>query len=214
MKARALWLPGVIGVLALGIGIFLGQFLLRPPPEAPEIAGIFLPESRPIEPFELVDHTGSTFGADRFEGKWTFIYFGYTYCPDVCPLSLVDLNQVQKRLAEAGMDGDNAYMMVSVDPARDKPERLGEYVAYFNPKFEGATGEPAELAELTKQFGVVYRIPPGVEEDDNYTVDHSSTITLINPEGELQAIFTAPHKPDDVVAGFKKIREYYRTVSS
>ena len=213
MKHSKIWLPGVIGVLALGVGILLGQFLLRPPPETPEIAGIFLPESRPIDAFELVDHTGSSFGADRFEGKWTFIYFGYTYCPDVCPLSLVDLNQVQKRLAEAGMDEDNAYMMVSVDPVRDRPERLGEYVTYFNPKFQGATGEPEELDRLTRQFGAVYRVPEAPE-DDSYLVDHSSTITLINPEGELQAIFTAPHKPDDVVAGFKKIREYYETVSS
>lgn len=214
MKDKRLWLPAVIGVLALGLGIVLGQVLFRPPPEAPEIAGIFLPESRPLEPFELIDHTGNTFGVERFEGNWTFLYLGYTYCPDVCPLSLVDLNQVQQRLAGEGLDENNAYMMVSVDPQRDRPERLAEYVTYFNPKFQGATGEAEELAQLTRQFGAVYRIPEDAVGRDDYLVDHSSTITLINPQGELQAIFTAPHKPDDVVEGFRKILDYYAMVSS
>lgn len=214
MKSKRFWLPGLIGVLALGLGITLGQLMFRPPPDAPEIAGIFLPDPRPVEPFELVDHTGTTFDQTRFEGRWTFLYFGYTYCPDVCPLSLVDLSQVQQRLAGAGVDEPNAYMLISVDPIRDQPERLGEYVTYFNPRFEGATGDPQELARLTQQFGVSYRVPEDATAEGNYAVDHSSTITLINPQGELQAIFTAPHKADEVVEGFMKIREYYQSSSS
>jgi len=204
----------IIGAAALGTGVWLGQALtqraIEPPPE---IAGIYFPEPKAIDNFTLIDQTGQPFQRERFRDKWTFLYFGYTYCPDVCPLALAELNQVQQLLEKRDLDKDNAYMLISVDPERDTPERLGQYAPYFNPKFEGATGSPEELAKLAEQFGVIYRRSPGQEEQENYTVDHSSTIILIDPDAQLHAIFTPPHKPATVAADFAEIHGRYEALN-
>ena len=154
----------------------------------------------------LVHHGGQPFTRADFRGKWTFLYFGYTYCPDVCPLTLVELDRLQKRLAEQGADGDTAYVLVSVDPQRDTPERLREYVTYFNPKFQGATGPADELSRLAKPLYVIYQRGSDSGDATNYTIDHSSTISLIDPTGRPRAIFTPPQNPERMAADFLKIR--------
>jgi protein SCO1/2 len=200
------------GALALGLGLWLGQILTRPPVEPPAISGILFPEPREIEDFTLSDQEGQPFHRDRFLGQWTFLYFGYTYCPDVCPLTLVELAKVQRQLAEKKLDQDTAYLLISVDPQRDTPQRLGEYTRYFNPKFLGATGTPEELNRLARQFGVIYMRSPGQEDDTHYTVDHSSVVILIDPDAHLHAIFMPPHKPEVMVSDFMKIRDHYQKI--
>ena len=202
------------GALALTIGSWLGQALMRPPAEPSfSISGIFFPQSQALEDFTLIDQSGQPFHRQRFEGKWTFLYFGYTYCPDACPMTLAELSAVQKELAQQGLDQDTAYMLISVDPQRDTPEQLGKYTAYFNAKFQGATGSPQELSRLTRQVGMVYRIHAPTEENDpHYAVDHSSSIVLLDPDTRLRAIFTPPHEPEVLVADFVKIREYYQAL--
>jgi len=200
-------------VLALGLGLWLGMILTSPSVvEPPTISGILFSEPKEIENFTLRDHTGQPFHRNRFLGKWTFLYFGYTYCPDVCPLTLMELAKVQRRLAEKQLDQDTAYMLISVDPQRDTPQRLGEYTRYFNPKFLGATGAPEELSKLAQQFGVIYMRAPAQEDEAHYTIDHSSTVILIGPDAHLHAIFTPPHKPEVMVSDFMKICEYYQVV--
>lgn len=203
----------VVGVAALGIGIWLGQVVTgtvtQPPPE---ISGILFNEPKPIDDFTLIHHTGKPMHPEQFQGKWTFLYFGYTFCPDVCPMALAELNQMQQQLNQQGLDENNAYMLISVDPQRDTPQRLGEYTAYFNDKFEGATGTPEELAKLAKQFGVIYARPAGQEDETNYTIDHSSTVILVDPDGKLHAVFTPPHKPETMAADFARIYERYQAI--
>lgn len=194
------------GVLALGLGWGLGEWLFRHPSPPPEIAGIYLPDAAPLAEFHLVHHSGRPFTRDDFRGKWTFLYFGYSYCPDVCPLTLVELNRLQKLLASQGADGDTAYVLVSVDPQRDTPQRLQEYVTYFNPKFQGVTGAPEELNRLAKPLHVFYQRAVEAQNSDNYTVDHTSTIILIDPAGRPRAIFTPPQNPERLAADFLKIR--------
>ena len=99
-----------------------------------------------------------------------FLYFGYTFCPDVCPLKLLELGKLQKILHREYLDRDAIYLFISVDPKRDLPQRLGEYTAYFNPKFRAATGTAEELAKLAQQLGVYYKIPDTTD-GKNYTVD-------------------------------------------
>lgn len=211
MRAKKFHVLIIASVAALALGLWLGQLVSgmvsRPPP--PEVAGIFFPEPKEIKPFTLTDQTGAPFQRERFQGKWTFIYFGYTYCPDICPMTLAELNQMQNQLAEQGLDEDNAYLLISVDPQRDTPQRLGEYTAYFNDKFKAATGTPEELDKLAQQFGVVYMRSPGQEGKADYTVDHSSTVILVDPDAKLHAIFTPPHKPETMAADFAKIYDYY-----
>jgi protein SCO1/2 len=202
----------LLGAIALGSGIWLGQRLIQPP-TPPEIDGIHLEQSLQLPDFELVHESGRPFTAADFRGRWTFVYFGYTYCPDACPMALGQLNVVDRALAESGNGGSTGYLLISVDPRRDTPERLAEYTKFFNPKFEGATGESSELEKLTRALGVLYRVPENPDDPDNYLVDHSSTVLLINPDGALQAVFTPPQDPSTMTADYLLIREHYRSVN-
>lgn len=200
----------LLAIMALVAGVWLGQLLLPRPPEKPlEISGIYLPEPKPIADFKLTRHDGRPFTQADLKGRWSFLYFGYTYCPDVCPLALVELNKLDGLLAQQGLAQDTAYVLVSVDPERDTPQRLGEYVQYFNKKFQGATGDAQQLEQLARQLSVVYAIPahqPG----ESYPVDHSSTVILIDPDARLRAIFTPPHQPATLAADFAQIRQRYQ----
>lgn len=202
----------LLGAIALGSGIWLGQRLFQPP-VPPEIAGIHLVPPRPLPEFELIHESGRAFTAADFRGRWTFVYFGYTYCPDACPMTLGQLNVVDRNLAEAGDDTPTGYLLISVDPRRDTPDRLAEYTKFFNPGFEGATGNEDELDKLAGSMGVLYRVPENPEDPDNYLVDHSSTVLLINPDGALQAVFTPPQDPATLTADYRLIREHYRALN-
>ena len=195
------------GVLALGMGVWVGDWLFghRPAP-APDIAGAYLSDRQPFEEFCLIHHSGRPFTPAGLRGEWTFLYFGYSYCPDVCPLALVELNRLQKLLVERGADADTAYVFISVDPQRDTPQRLRDYVRYFNPKFQGATGPADELSKLAKPLYVFYQRGADGKETGNYTIDHTSTITLIDPDGLPRAIFTPPQNPERMAQDFLKIR--------
>ncbi len=224
-----LW--ALAGAAALLAGVWLGSALIPQDPESlskttdgsakpgaasgvdsPKWRGhvIRLPELREVVDFNLTQQNGQPLTRADFKGHWSFLYFGYTYCPDVCPLALTDLNQLEQLLARQGLGDGVAYWLISVDPERDTPQRLGEYVKYFNKKFQGATGDPLELANLAKQLSVVYFVPahqPG----DSYPVDHSSTIVLIDPDARFHAVFMPPHDSEALAADFAKLRERYRT---
>lgn len=193
--------------LALGAGLMVGNRLLRPQIAQPfEIAGIYLADAPPLGPFQLTHHSGRPFTAEDLRGRWTFLYFGYSHCPDVCPLSLVHLNRLQRLLAGQGTSEDVAYVFVSVDPRRDTPERLGEFVSYFNPVFQGVTGEPEQLNRLAGPLHVFHQRAAGAGDSEHYAVDHTSTITLIDPTGRPRAIFTPPQDPAKLAADFARIR--------
>lgn len=200
-----------LGAIALGVGLWLGQAVLSSAKVEPqlEIAGIYLPEARRIEDFTLIHQTGEPFKRDDLKGRWTFVFFGYTYCPDVCPMALAHMNMMAKQLTEQEAEHDTSFMLISVDPERDTPERLGEYTAYFNEKFSGATGTPEELTRLAQQVGVVFFVPDH-EPGENYLVDHSATIALFDPDGRLHALFTPPHDPEVMTSDFIAIRERFQ----
>ncbi|HEX6998756.1 MAG TPA: SCO family protein [Gammaproteobacteria bacterium] len=190
---------------AVAAGVWLGARTAEPPQEpAPAIGGYVLDQPRALPDFALVDGEGQPFGADDFRGEWSFLYFGYTYCPDVCPLSLVQLAELKKILAETEPGVPAGYYFVSVDPARDTPERLHEYVTYFDPSFRGLTGPLPEIDKLAKAASVVYVIPEAAE-GESYLVGHSNTITLLDPEGRIHAVFTSPFEAERLAADFSAI---------
>lgn len=192
-----------LAIVAIAAGLAVGIRSFRP--EAPkEIAGFIYPEPQAVAPFKLTQHDGSPFDAQALQGHWSFVYFGYTYCPDVCPTTLADLSRVQQALEAAGLDADNRYFFVSVDPKRDTPKRLGEYVVHFNKKFVGVTGDADALKRFTQPIGIAYAFPEGTSGDD-YAVDHSSVVVLFGPDARLHAVFSSPHRPDAMVEGFRKI---------
>jgi protein SCO1/2 len=166
-----------------------------------------LPKPDALAAFELVKHDDSPFGNQALKGRWTFLIFGYTFCPDFCPTTLVVFNEMYRLLAQPGAGvSDVQFVMVTVDPQRDTPRQLKAYVPQFNPEFIGVTGNAAAITSLADSLGAVYEKHPG-STDADYLMDHSSTVHVINPQGRLQAVFAPPHAAADMVAGFRKIRE-------
>ena len=195
----------LVGLLAFGFGAWLsGIFDPASGTPAEATTGYVLDAPRLLPEFQLIDQHGEPFSQDGFKGGWSFIYFGYTYCPDICPMSMAVLAGVRQALGPAGANIDDRYYLVSVDPRRDTPERLGEYTAYFDPDFRGLTGDKTALDTFTRAAGVVYQVPDAPADED-YLVGHSSTITLINPDGAIQAFFTPPLEAEPIARDFEAI---------
>ena len=144
---------------------------------------------RNIGEINLIDQNGEAFTKARFEGVWTLVFFGFTHCPDVCPTTMAFLNEFMQNL-EGTEAEDTRVVMVSVDPARDTVEVLAEYVPYFNPEFIGVTGDFLDIHRFATALNTPFRKTPGQGED--YQVDHSANVVLINPRGDYHGFFRAP----------------------
>ncbi len=148
--------------------------------------------------FALLDQHGDTIGADVFTGQWDLVFFGFTHCPDVCPLTLQTLRQATAKLRENGITPQPRIVLVSVDPERDTPAKLKSYVEYFGNGTLGITGELDELRKLTESLGIFFQ-KARTDGEDNYLVDHSAVVLVIDPSGRFRALFSAPHVVDDFV---------------
>lgn len=189
-----IWLT--VGLILLFIAIVLGSFIHRI--QQPRIMtqtemranGLFLFET-PRDPgaFALVDHLGEPFTAARLEGGWTLLFFGFTHCPDICPTTMSFLADLHRQL-ESTEAADTRVVMVTVDPARDTPEALADYVPYFHPDFVGVTGEFLDILSFAQTFNAPFR--KVTAEDGSYQVDHSANVILVNPRGDYHGFFRAP----------------------
>jgi protein SCO1 len=145
-------------------------------------------------PFALVDDTGTPVTERTLAGKPYVMYFGYTFCPDVCPTTLLDLSRWIKQL---GPDADKLnYVFVTVDPERDTVQLMHTYLSSFDQRIRGYTGTPAEVAQIAKEYRVYYNKVP--TEDGGYTMDHSAVIYLMGPDGKLMSVI--PYQEDDTSA--------------
>lgn len=151
---------------------------------------IVLDKPRIFSDFELEDHRGEVFNLDRMKGIWTIVFFGFTHCPDICPTTLTMLNETYSKLKESEKELLQV-VMISLDPERDTVEKLAEYVPYFNPEFTGVTGNKHLIRRLTAELNVAYNQVP--LSGDDYTVDHSTQLILVNPMGHYHGFFKAPH---------------------
>jgi protein SCO1/2 len=204
---RSLLAAAAIALALLGFGT--ARHWLGAGGEAPPgIQGAAYAQPRTIPEFELVGQDGEKLERTSLLDHWTLLYFGYTYCPDVCPTTLQTLGAVQRRLEERNAGDQVEVLFVSVDPKRDTPERLAQYAPFFGPRVRGATGDPAHLSRLTEALGVVYA-QVGDGGDPGYLVDHSSAVLLIDPEARLYAVMTAPHSVDQLLTDFLALREYH-----
>ena len=200
-----------VAVVSVVAGLWLSHWWQQREQAVPtELEATVLPEGRALTPFALVDHNSQAFGLERLQGKWSFLFFGYVHCPDVCPLALSVLAGAYKQLANTPEMLENVeFVFVSVDPDRDTPEQLREYVGYFNPEFVGVTGPADEIDKLTGQLGILYGFEdkePGVE---NYLVNHSAQFILIDPQGRFRAVFSPPHDATAISTSFIKIRKHF-----
>jgi protein SCO1/2 len=152
--------------------------------------GLFIFDT-PRDPgqFALTSHKGAVFNEESLEGDWTLLFFGFTFCPDVCPTTLSFLAGLKESLEGTEAESTDV-VMVSVDPARDTVDQLSQYVPYFHPEFLGVTGEFPEILSFARRFNAPFRKVP--TEDGDYQVDHSANVVLINPQGDFHGFFRAP----------------------
>lgn len=176
-----IYLAGLL-LLTLLVGVIIWQRVMP----APAQYGMVLQSPQRATDFALASSTGGTLRLSDFRGQYLLLNFGYTSCPDVCPLMLANLAQLE---AELGAQAENVQVLfVSVDPARDTPDRLTTYLSAFSPSFLGATGDEAELAAATTQFGVYYQRRQSGE-SENYFIDHTASVVVIDPEGYVRLFF-------------------------
>lgn len=194
---------GLLAAFAVLVGIVAGMAVLRPGATAIQ-SGTLLQPPRPIVDFSLNTDNGKPYTKADLAGHWSLIYVGYTHCPDVCPTTLALLKGVAK-----GLGADAAkirFTFLSIDPERDTPETLAQYTHYFSPDFVAVTGANAQLDRLGASLGFVYQKVPG-ETPQNYLMDHSAQLILINPKGELAGYLTPPFKTGNLVADLKQLLE-------
>ena len=215
---RAVLLFVLIAGAAVAAGLWFGVATFRglsgsAPPQLQ--AGTLLPQPRPLADFSLTDQDGRPFSLANLRGHWTFLAIGYTSCPDICPMTLATLDALEGAIAKEdtreGGQPRAQFLFISVDPERDTPERLAQYVRYFNPDFIGATGDDAQLRALAAQLGVLYAKVDGQDTAMGYLMDHSASILLLDPQGRLSAIFSAPHDADRMAADFISIAANHQT---
>ena len=152
--------------------------------------GLFLFDTpRDVGDFLLTDHRGLSFTGDDLTGRWTLIFFGFTHCPDICPTTMAELAELKSQLADTEAS-DARVVMVSVDPARDTPDRLAQYVPYFHPDFIGVTGEFADILSVAQRLNAPFRKVS--EPDGGYQMEHSANVMLMNPRGDYHGFFRAP----------------------
>jgi protein SCO1 len=145
-------------------------------------------ETRPrAADFTLTAHTGKRMRLADFGGKLRLLYFGYTHCPGICPTTLAEASQALRQLSPR-QAARVQLLLVSVDPARDTPDRLAAYLAHFNPSFVGLTGTPVEIAKAAAAYGIYYRVVDGVSPTE-YTVDHTSVIVVVDEKGFVRLLF-------------------------
>ena len=206
MRFPALARWGILGVVVIAISAALGFYVHTPSEvdlvparaqqsaEAPTIGG----------PFTLVDHDGKTVTDQDYSGRFMLVYFGFTYCPDVCPTSLTAIAEALDML---GKDAEKiAPLFVTVDPERDTPEQMKMYVEHFHPSMIGLTGSLEQVDRAARGYRVYYaKVTDGDADADDYLMDHTAITYLMGPDGEFRAFFSHDATPEEIA---KRIREF------
>jgi protein SCO1/2 len=186
----------VLSAFLAGLVLFAGAALVvsgrvsAPVPAPSAIGG----------PFELIDQDGKTVTAETMKGKPFLVFFGFTHCPDVCPTTLFEVSEVLRALGE---DADRAgALFITVDPARDTPQKMKDYLQSFDPHLRGLTGDEAAIAAVQKAYRVYSKKVP--TEGGDYTMDHTALVYLMDKEGRFVAPFNLKRKPEEAAADLRK----------
>lgn len=191
----------VIGVLiAIAAGLWLSELMVGGSggPGAVSSSG----KAQVGGPFTLVNDAGETVTDETFRGRYMLIYFGFTFCPDVCPTELGIMSAALDQLGEKAEKVQPLF--VTIDPERDTPEVMARYVTLFHPRLTGLTGTPEQIASIAKAYHVFYRKAED-ESSTDYTMDHSSIVFLMGPDGEYLKLFppqTPPDKMAETIASY------------
>ena len=172
-------------------------------------SGQFLryPQPKVVDPVTLTGSDGADFPLTQLKGRWTLAFFGFTHCPDACPTALAMLKSAANVWSRLPIERQPQILFVSVDPERDTPEVLDRYVHFFNPDFIAATADHSILLPWTRSLGVVYDQVPEADGGGSYTVDHSTSILVFNPELQMIGMLRPPHTAAQIVEDLAPVLE-------
>lgn len=183
----------LVAAIALVLGLTVSKVLNAPSqsdPVALADAGIvLLPQSRALPALTLTDENGQPQAVDQLKGRWTLLFFGYTFCPDICPTTLAELRQLKSQLSPEAL-ARLQVTMVSIDPHRDTPAQLKQYLGYYKAGYSGLTGELTDIQALANAVSIPFI--PGDTSREHYTVDHSGNLAVIGPDGRQRGFIRAP----------------------
>ncbi len=195
----------LLAALAAGLGLWFSQSRTSSPRPGFETAVVY-PQARPLPAFTLQGAGGTAFQPSDLMGRWHVAFIGFTHCPDVCPTTLADLANAEKRWqAELPAERQPRILFVSIDPGRDTPDRALEYARYFSPQAVAATGETGALADFARSLGMVFMQVP-LEEGD-YTMDHSTQVALIDPQGRMAGFVRSPLQVEALARDLVRLAE-------
>jgi protein SCO1/2 len=208
MNARLMLRLGLFAIVAFVVGLVAARWLLPRdvPPPATENATVMQPP-RPIGALDLLDQEGRPFTTDSLRDHWTVVFFGFTYCPDVCPTTLTSLAQVNRQLTDLPAAERPRVMLFTVDPERDTAERLKAYVQFFDPSFGAATGTPTAVQQAAAAFAVPFAKVP--LPDGGYTMDHGAGVFLVGPDGMVHAYASPPLRAEALARDYRRIVRWF-----
>lgn len=183
LKPPRSWLLAIVGLLLGALLTILLLNWLTPH----QFHGLVMQSPQPVSNFELTAHTGQRVKMSDFRGKVVLLYFGYTFCPDVCPATMSELRQALE-LLRPEQQTDVQVLMVTLDPQRDTPELLSNYLGHFNPTFLGLTGTPEEISVAAAPLGIFYEKHEG-DTESGYLISHTSTVIVIDKAGYLRLVY-------------------------
>lgn len=187
----------LLAFIALITGVFISQYLpTRKQVSTSQFQGTVLDKPREIKPFSLTGTDNQAFTNESLKGQWTMIFFGFTNCGSLCPTTMAKLSKMYWILEKKQIKPLPRVVMISIDPERDHLKKLEHYVKAFEPSFYGARGDGEVVKQMTQEMGIAYTkvALPNSLNKENYDIQHSGAVMLFNPQGQLSAFFTTPHK--------------------
>jgi protein SCO1/2 len=202
-----------VGAIVLVAAVFVGGFFwaftrerVLSQEELQANGALLFQTARKLPEFSLLNDKAESVTRDWFEGHWDIVFFGYTFCPDICPTTLATLKQYYEQLP-AEQQAQTRIVLASVDPARDTAAQLNQYLAFFHPDFRGVTGEFLEVHRFATGLGAPFKKVPGGGK--NYLVDHSGNVAIVNPAGHFIGLLKSPVSVEQinrVMPSFKALR--------
>ena len=212
MESKKGFPKGTVILFALFITLLVIIFLVQSPANKTipkDLIAVMRPYIIPLKPFTLVSHDEQPFTIEKLKDKWSFVFFGYTHCPDICPTTLTTIKQIKRTLKNnPKANADLQVIFVSIDPERDTPKSLEQYITYFNKEFIAVTGSAENLASFAKQFSAAYFKEKSNTPGD-YLMSHASSIFLVNPKLELTSSFSPPHSVETIAEQYLKIHNLF-----
>ncbi len=192
-------------VCAIGLGIAAQQLWTKLTKVQHVFYGTILTKPRPMPAFTLEGTEGYAIDSQNLKGHWTYLFFGFTHCASVCPVTMAELAKMYRLILQHPDLPPPLVVMVTLDPKRDDIVRMKDYVRSFNPHFIGASGGQREIQNLARYLGVAYtHVKSSAQKRTNdYSIEHTGAVMLLNPHGELVAFFTPPHQADGLVHDYQ-----------